>query len=142
LLPLVRRGGRRGLLIWDAASGHRANATKAYIRRLRIDTVMIPSGMTWLLQGIDTVVNRPFKVYLRRAINDYFAGGVPRNARGNPIKPILEQVIDWVKAAWAHITPEIIESALKHYYLHPTAGWADTKAAGHETFGNLIEDEL
>ena len=51
----------QGLVIWDAAASHRAEAVTNYIlRSRRCSVVMIPSGMTWLLQGLDTVINRPF----------------------------------------------------------------------------------
>ncbi|CAM9488622.1 unnamed protein product, partial [Heterosigma akashiwo] len=142
VIPLVGRHHRRGLVVWDAASSHRANATKQFIATRRINVLMIPSGMTWLIQGLDTVINRPFKVYLRRCINEYFEGDPERNPRGNIVKPPLETIIQWVTEAWALISPEVIESAMKQYYLHQTAGWAATKAASHEKFGALIQAKL
>ncbi|CAM9801881.1 unnamed protein product, partial [Heterosigma akashiwo] len=138
VVPLAGRGKRRGLVIWDAAASHRAKAVKNYVLRRRCSVVMIPSGMTWLLQGLDTVINRPFKVYLRKCINRYFANNPPRNHRGNIKKPSLDLIIEWVTRAWAKITNAHIEEAVKHYYLHPHHGWADTKAAKHEKFGDLI----
>ena len=54
----------QGLVIWDAAASHSViNMTWPFINRPFINrpgVVMIPSGMTWLLQGLDTVINRPF----------------------------------------------------------------------------------
>ncbi|CAM9997204.1 unnamed protein product, partial [Heterosigma akashiwo] len=142
IIPLANRHQRRGLVVWDAPSSHRANATKQFIATRRINVLMCPSGMTWLIQGLDTVVNRPFKVYLRRCINEYFEANPERNPRGNIVKPPLAEIIRWVTEAWALISPEVIESAMKHYYLHPTAGWAATKAASHEKFGPLIQAKL
>ena len=66
IMPLVSRGRNRGLIIWDSASTHRANAMKQFLSQQRIDVAMIPSGCTSYLQGLDLCINKPFKDAIRR----------------------------------------------------------------------------
>ncbi|KAI5152339.1 hypothetical protein ENBRE01_2753 [Enteropsectra breve] len=88
---------KRGLLVWDSASTHRATDMKRYTSLKRIGQVMIPSGTTAYLQSLDIVINKPFKDYLREEINEFIEFRQERNARGNLVKSKIEEVINWVK---------------------------------------------
>lgn len=86
------KGQDRGIIVWDSASTHRAKEMKTYLKRNRIDQIMIPSGTTGYLQSLDLVINKPFKDYLRIEINDYIENRMARNERGNLIKPPLNEI--------------------------------------------------
>ncbi|XP_056378950.1 uncharacterized protein LOC130274535 [Hyla sarda] len=60
MLPLVLRGGQRGLLVWDSASTHCAKDMENFLAE-RIDQVMIPTGMIAYLQTLDIAINKPWK---------------------------------------------------------------------------------
>ena len=60
VLPMPSRGNRRGLVVWDSVSTHRALSMKTFLLRQRIDQVMVPFGCTCHLQSLDLVVNKPF----------------------------------------------------------------------------------
>ena len=49
MLPLFSRGQKRALLLWDAASTHRAKAMKTFLQARKVDQVMNPAKMTGFL---------------------------------------------------------------------------------------------
>ena len=52
---------RRSMLVLDVLKCHKADNTKVLLRRTNTDLVIIPGGMTSLLQPIDVSINNPFK---------------------------------------------------------------------------------
>ncbi|KAL7989972.1 hypothetical protein Chor_012638 [Crotalus horridus] len=94
MLPLVLRGGQRGLLVWDSASTQRTKDMKKFLGERGIDQIMIPAGMTAYLQTLDIVINKPFKNYLHRE------------------KPSLPEVVTWAKNSWDKITDSCVANAL------------------------------
>ena len=79
MLPMVLRGNRNGLLIWDSASTHRVNDMKNFLEVRGVDQIMIPVGMTGYLQSLDLVINKPFKDNLTLEINEYIEKRMMRN---------------------------------------------------------------
>ena len=55
------RPGRRLLVVWDAASQHLNLVVLRHARRLGIQILLIPAGLTWLLQPLDSHVFASFK---------------------------------------------------------------------------------
>ena len=53
------------VLVWDAFKAHLCDAVKILCRENNIKMVVIPSGLTSLLQGLDTHVNKAFKARCR-----------------------------------------------------------------------------
>ena len=53
------------VLVWDAFKAHLCDAVKILCRENNIKMVVIPSGPTSLLQGLDTHVNKAFKARCR-----------------------------------------------------------------------------
>ena len=68
MLLLVMRGSQRGLLVWDAASTHRAKDMKTFLHKRKIDQIMIPAGMRAYLQTLDIAIKKPFKDNLHMEI--------------------------------------------------------------------------
>ena len=52
---------RRSMLGLDVFICHKTNDTKVLLRRTNTDLVIIPGGMTSLLQPLDVSINKPFK---------------------------------------------------------------------------------
>lgn len=139
---LITRGDKRGMIIWDAASTHRAQDMKAHLQRRRIDQIMIPSGTTGYLQSLDLVINKPFKDNMREEINNYLEFRSERNSKGNLKKPRLEEVCAWVKRSWDRIRPETIEKALKQSLLHRDFGVEEMAISRHERLGTCFLNKL
>jgi len=142
MLPLVMRGNKRGMLIWDAASTHRAKTMKNFLHERRIDQIMIPAGMTAYLQTLDIAINKPFKDYLRVEINDYIENRMERNVRGNFVKPRLPEIVNWVKNSWNKITNTCVANALRAGYLDKACSFQDSAVATHEKYGPMIRQEM
>ena len=73
---------------------------------------MIPAGMTAYLQLMDVAANGQFKLYLRAKINEFIELRMTRNARGNFIKPSIDEVGDWIRYAWEKIDSNMISNGL------------------------------
>ena len=142
MLPMVLRGNKRGLLIWDSASTHRANDMKNFLKQRGVDQIMIPAGMTGYLQSLDLVINKPFKDNLRSEINDYIEKRMVRNERGNFVKPNLREVVTWVSNSWEKITDSCVKNALKAAYLDKSASFEESFIGKHERLGPLIKEKL
>uniref|UniRef100_A0A8C4SNJ3 HTH CENPB-type domain-containing protein n=1 Tax=Erpetoichthys calabaricus TaxID=27687 RepID=A0A8C4SNJ3_ERPCA len=54
-------GKQRSMLVLDAFRCHTTDNVKSRLKRHNTDLVIIPSGMTSILQPMDAVVNKPFK---------------------------------------------------------------------------------
>ena len=142
MLPLVLRGGQRGLLVWDSASTHRAKDMKNFLAERRIDQIMIPAGMTAYLQTLDIAINKPFKDHLRMEINDYIENRMTRNQRGNFVKPGLQEVVIWVKNSWEKITDSVVANALRAGYMDKSCSFNESSIAQHERLGPMVLKEL
>ena len=142
VIPRIARNGQRGLLVWDAASTHRAIDMKRFVAQSQVDQIMIPSGTTMHLQSLDVAVNKPFKGFIRDEINEYTENRLRRNAKGNIIKPNLEEVCGWIKRAWDRITASTIENAICSCYLRPNQSFEDTHIAKDDRYGPLIANML
>jgi hypothetical protein len=138
VVPLLERGERRALLVWDSASTHRALDMKQYLARRRIDQVMIPAGCTGYLQSLDLVINKPFKNYVHDEINAFIENRQVRNARGNLVKPSSAEVSGWIGRSWSKISREMVNNALIAAYLSSNHSFEESMAAKHERLGPLI----
>ena len=54
------------VLVWDSFQAHLTDAIKIYCRSSNIIMVLIPRGLTSVLQGLDTHVNKSFKASCRK----------------------------------------------------------------------------
>lgn len=132
MLPLVLRGGQRGLLVWDSASTHHAKDMKNFLAERRIDQIMIPAGMTAYLQNLDIAINKPFKDHLRLEINDYIENRMTRNQHGNFVKPSLQEIVIWLKNSWDKTTDSVVANALRAGYMDKSCSFNESSIARHE----------
>ncbi|KFD68518.1 hypothetical protein M514_19344 [Trichuris suis] len=78
MLPLILRGGRRGLTVWDAARTRRSKEMKNFPSERKIDQ-MIPVGMTAYHQTLDIGIKKPFKDNMRIEITYYIENKMEGN---------------------------------------------------------------
>lgn len=116
-LPTILQGNQRALLIWDSASTHRAKDMKAFLAERKIDQIMIPAGMTPYLQGLDIVINKPFKDQLRKEINEYIENRMEGNQHRNFMKPCENEIGRWVKNLWYVIKDDFVAKAFTASYM-------------------------
>ena len=57
---------QKAMLVLDSFRGHLNEDVKKKLQRGRTDTVVIPGGVTSILQPLDISINKPFKESLRR----------------------------------------------------------------------------
>ena len=63
------------LLIMDMARSHKGEMVDSALKKLNIKAKYIDSGMTPLLQFLDTHVNKPFKDYMKERWADWLENG-------------------------------------------------------------------
>jgi hypothetical protein len=80
----------RAMLVLDSFRGHITNEVKRKIKSLKSDLVIIPGGLTSILQVLDVVINKPFKDSLRKLYEDWLINGNHTlTKRGNLKKPTV-----------------------------------------------------
>ena len=58
------------LLVWDKFSCHISEATKAHLKRLKLESVIVPGGCTKYVQAPDVCWNAPFKSRIRERYDE------------------------------------------------------------------------
>jgi hypothetical protein len=99
----------RAMLVLDSFRGHITNEVKRKIKSLKSDLVIIPGGLTSILQVLDVVINKPFKDSLRKLYEDWLINGNHTlTKRGNLKKPTVTNLCQWILQAWEDINPNTI----------------------------------
>lgn len=76
--------------------------------------VVIPGGLTSILQPLDVCINKPFKDHLRRFYNEWMMRkDRPLTPAGNIKRPSLELLCTWVLNSWNLITQEMVAKSFK-----------------------------
>jgi hypothetical protein len=104
----------RFLLSLNSFRGHLTQNTKTVLQACNTDLVVIPGGMTSILQALDAVVNKPFKDYLREQYEDWIINNQHEYTRaGNIKKPSIRLICEWILKAWNQISEESIRKGFK-----------------------------
>lgn len=97
------------MLSLDAFRGHLTESVKKEVRRLKSEMVVIPGGMTSMLQPLDVSINKPFKVLVQ---NEYDKWMEKENHELTPAGKIKKaspfEVAKWIKKAWDSIDAELV----------------------------------
>ena len=102
------------LLVWDKFACHISAATNDHLKKLKLDTVIVPGGCTKFVQAPDVCWNSPFKSRIREFYDDWMASGQQtETAGGNPRPPPLENVVEWIVAAWDALPADMIAKSFK-----------------------------
>ncbi|PSN36215.1 hypothetical protein C0J52_07293 [Blattella germanica] len=75
--------------------------------------VVIPGGMTGMLQPLDVSVNRPFKTHLRRLYREWRCSSTEMTPTGRLKKPSLPQMCEWIVSVWNSIPEEMVAKSFK-----------------------------
>jgi hypothetical protein len=95
------------MLILDSFHGHTTEEVKETLKSRNTDQVIIPGGLTSMLQLLDVCINRPFKVTLKEQYTQWMAAGE------HEFMPDAEQLCEWIREACSLILPALIEKSFK-----------------------------
>ena len=96
--------GPGSLLVWDSFRAHITDTVSAELKRLRIQSVVIPGGCTSKSQPLDVSLNKPFKGILRNCWVEYIADQVQAMCDADRVKTASKQiVVDWIVRAWTYL---------------------------------------
>lgn len=107
---------RKRILVWDSYRCHISEKTKEELRKgYNINTEVIPGGCTKYIQAPDVSWYKPFKQHLGELYDDWLATDDNKEfTKGGNLKaPSLKLLIDWVKAAWALLSADLIKRSFK-----------------------------
>ena len=101
------------LLVWDAYKCHTSEATKAELRRLKVDTAVVPGGCTKFIQAADVAWNACFKAHLHSYYDLWLSEpSVHEYTRGGNLKaPSRSLLCQWVKLAWDAVPVETVKKS-------------------------------
>ena len=92
-----------------------AGLFSSFSRHYKTICGVVPGGMTPLLQGIDTHINKPLKSVLKNKYRDFMRNGeVEYTSVGNKKGPSYQLLVDWCSQAWAEFDTEIIKRSFSH----------------------------
>lgn len=99
----------RSALVLDSFRCHRSDYVKAMLKEDNTDLIIIPGGMTSILQPLDVGINKPMKTALRRRWNEWIGGDDHTyTASGKMRKPEMDEICQWVSDAWNGLDTDII----------------------------------
>ena len=111
----VAKGNKITLLMVDQFAVHSMPTVKKAIENCGTLLEFIPKGYTSCLQVCDIGLNKPFKDYMRSAVNEWM---VLNDAGTRPDRPTVS---NWINHAWQKITQRTITNTWAHikmsYYM-------------------------
>lgn len=103
---------KRSMLVQDSFRAHLTNPVQRTLQSLNTECVVIPGGMTGVLQPLDVCVNKPFKDRLRAKWQEWMLlGDHTFTATGRTRKAKLDVICGWIKEAWNDIPSEMIKKS-------------------------------
>ena len=104
------------MLALDAFKGHLTDSMKNQLRKMKTELVVIPGGMTSVLQPMDVSINKPFKDRLRQQYLTWIVDPGRELTETGKIKCAApSEFVRWVSAAWKAIPESIIVRSFKKY---------------------------
>ncbi|CAN0208780.1 unnamed protein product, partial [Pylaiella littoralis] len=105
---------RPSILVLDDLKCHRDEGFIAdLLKRANTIVILIPGGLTPLLQPLDRMLNKQMKRLLRGMYTAHTAKAATDSRTGKLKPPGRGQVSTWCKQAWAQITPELVKTCFK-----------------------------
>jgi len=92
------------MLVLDAFKGRVTDSVKDQLRKMKIELVIIPGGITSVLQPMDVSINKPFKERLRQQYMTWIADPTRELTETGKLKRTPpSEVARWVSVAWKAI---------------------------------------
>ena len=102
------------MFVLDAFKEHLTDSVKNQLRKMKTELVVIPGGMTSVLQPMDVSINTSFKDRLRQQYLTWTADPAGELTETGKIKRAApSEVSRWVSAAWKAIPESIIVRSFK-----------------------------
>lgn len=134
---------RKALLVMDSMRAHITPQFKDKIKACNSIPVIIPGGLTKILQPLDISVNRSFKAVLRRLWEEWMVDGEHSfTATGRMRHATYQQVLGWIDTAWASVTIETILSGFRKAGITGTDAESDDSRAEEEETALHLPPEL
>jgi hypothetical protein len=112
------------MLILNSFHGHTTEEVNKILKIRNMDQVIIPGGMALLLELLDVCINRLFKAMLKGQYTRWMVAGEHEFMTMGKIKrPDVEQLCEWIREAWARISPALIERVLSSVASPTQARW-------------------
>lgn len=101
-------------IIWDSCQIHLSDAVRDHCHKRRINLIVIPGGLTHLLQATDIGICKELKDNLLSIIHTWMnSEHVLRYAvSGNPRPPSYDVVSSWLKDCWRQVSQETINHSI------------------------------
>lgn len=104
----------KAMLVMDSMRAHITDEVKDAIKALNTLPVIIPGGMTKLLQPLDISVNKAFKGHLRIMWETWMTSGDHSfTTTGRMRRATLAEVACWVKSAWGKVSGRIVTAGFQ-----------------------------
>lgn len=112
-----RPGGLRktnSILVWDSFKAHLTDKVKKELQDANTNIIVIPGGLTSILQPLDVCINKPFKDKFRKKYSDWMAFGEHSfTPAGKMKKPSVQNILDWINQAWDEVETDTIQKSFK-----------------------------
>uniref|UniRef100_H9GL38 HTH CENPB-type domain-containing protein n=1 Tax=Anolis carolinensis TaxID=28377 RepID=H9GL38_ANOCA len=102
------------LLVLDSFRSHVVKEVRELLCENKTQQVVIPGGLTSVLQPLDVCVKKPFKDHLHHFYNEWVMSSDHQLTPTGKVKcPSLELMCMWVIKSWDLIPPEIVVGSFK-----------------------------
>ena len=102
------------MLVLDAFKEHLTDSMKNQLRKMNTELVVIPGGMTSVLQPMNVSIKKPFEDRLRQQYLTWILDPARKLTETGKIKRTApSEVARWVWAVWKAIPESIIIRSLK-----------------------------
>ena len=79
--------------------------------------VVIPGGLTSVLQPLDVCINRPFKVEMKKRYTQWMEkADLEYTPTGKIKRPDVTRVCGWIRSAWDSIELPLVEKSFKKFF--------------------------
>ena len=105
---------RKSMLVWDSFRAHLSKPVRNTLRSINTECVVIPGGMTSMLQPLDVSINKPFKDRMRAKWQNWMLAGQHSFTAGGRIRKVeLDEICRWISDAWDDIPPEMVAKSFR-----------------------------
>jgi len=105
---------KKSMLVWDSFRAHLSAPIRSTLKSLNTEPVVIPGGMTSMVQPLDVAINKPFKDRMRKKWQEWMlADQHTFTASGRIRKVELPQICQWIYEAWEDIPNELVRKSFR-----------------------------